>query len=174
MWPGHHGQWQISNINYRNLFCCHVCIAVACLPPGGTKTPKSRLQTHLLYLIWVLCSSLLLSPSLSQTVALSAVMCVRGRQAGGLCACGTETVEKGQRNEHSALFSVSVKCGTLSLSPSFSLSPGSNLRAKGRRGGGVWLLSSVEPNEFYDELLRLVVRCGCCWFTFVLFACQNA
>lgn len=62
MWPGHHGQWQISNINYRNLFCCHVCIAVACLPPGGSKTPKSRLQTHLLYLIWVLCSSLSLSP----------------------------------------------------------------------------------------------------------------
>lgn len=92
----------------------------ALLLPGGSKTPKSRLQTHLLYLIWVLCCSLSPSPSLSlsQTVALSAVMCDRGRQAARqfVCACGTETVEKGQRNEHSALFSVSVKCGIISLS----------------------------------------------------------
>lgn len=165
---GHHGQWQISNINYRNLFFCHVCIAMP-------NTPKSRLQTHLLYLIWVLsviaASPLPLTLAFSHTLLLC--VCCDVCEGNGQAVCvlvERKQLKKGNEMSIWHCF-LSRSSAVPSLTSPLFLSPGSNLKAAGG-GGREGLLSSVEPNEFYDELLRLVVRCGCCWFTFVLFACK--
>lgn len=89
-------------------------------PLGPKNAQKPPSNSFVVLNLGALCSlslSLtLLSLPLSLFRCICCDVCEGSRQAGSLCACGTETVEKGQRNEHLALFSVSVKCGALSLS----------------------------------------------------------
>lgn len=125
---GHHGQWQISNINYRNLFFCHVCIAMP-------NTPKSRLQTHLLYLIWVLsviaASPLPLTLAFSHTLLLC--VCCDVCEGNGQAVCvlvERKQLKKGNEMSIWHCF-LSRSSAVPSLTSPLFLSPGSNLKAAG-------------------------------------------